>query len=126
MFGIPVQLTFNGRTHYGTPCGGVMSILIMLVFSIGGLSRLYKLWANPVYQQYPISYNYEFRNVTIPDDQGTIAVGVLARSLSDITGNSTDSLVRVQFIAYLNSTFDYQENNYTYLDAVYCDELYAD
>ena len=49
MFGIPVQLTFNGKTHFRTPCGGVISIIIMLVFCIGGLSTIYESLTNPVY-----------------------------------------------------------------------------
>jgi len=85
--------------------------------------QLYQVYFHPDFQRYPLAYAYRGHNVTVPTSQSTLAIGLKARTVLDLEGKNTDSLVRVQFKAYLNSDFELDEN---YIDAVYCDELYAE
>ena len=59
LFGVPVMLTYRGKTSFNTMCGGVVSVLLML-FLVGlFVYELYMEYKYPSFYIMPMTMDYE-------------------------------------------------------------------
>ena len=112
LFGAPVQLKYKGQTAFNTLCGGCMSILMIITLISFFYVELSRHYFYPTFQTFPTIYDYEDRTAYLnPATGNTLALKIPSLTISKL---------RIQF-----STTD---NNGTksYIEAVYCTDLYAE
>ena len=116
LFAIPVQLTYNGQSAYFTLCGGCVSLILII-----GLSTYFGLgvreaYINPRYSKSPAEFNYITQGGSIQPQYGnTLAVSI-----------DNDSLDNVHEFFRVTFTIEDENEELSYPDAVWCDELYRD
>lgn len=71
LFGVPVQLTYNGQVAFNTVCGGIVSILFMLLFAIGFAYQLYFHIMEPQFMNYPPHIDYSESSAQLNMKTGT-------------------------------------------------------
>lgn len=57
-FGQRVSLTFRGESKYKSVCGGLVTILVFAALSVQALFAFLKLQSDPLYKNFPITYDY--------------------------------------------------------------------
>ena len=96
----------------------MISLVLVLSFTIGFFVRLYTLYFNPTYLFSPHTYSYEKTTAKLNLSAGnTFAVAVVGQ---DLTQDQTSELVRVQF-----EVWNDKKEKRKSLNAVYCKDLYA-
>ena len=98
MFAVPVSLTYQGKTKFGTLCGGFFSLFIILTFLAYAVITLQDLILNPVLKGYAEKrYFSRFNNTdyyNITTTNSTLAVRIFNDQSSDA---EIDQYLRVVF-----------------------------
>lgn len=58
-FGKSVTLTYNGRKTFKSVCGGIVTILVVLGVVLQSFVTLSNLVKQPVYDQFPTTFDYD-------------------------------------------------------------------
>ena len=110
LFGIPVQLTYNGQVAFNTVFGGIVSILFMLALAAAFSYQLYVQITDPKFMNYPPRVDYSEKTTKLNTTTGTTLAYAVNKFYAD------ESQVRIKFLAPDNSK----------IDAVYCRDLYKE
>ena len=122
LFGIPVQLTFKGDSAFNTFCGGCVSIIFIVTFTVIFCLQLHTSWTHPKFQSYPPELDYNIDSVVIePMTGSTWAIGINVTEAQSRL-KSAESALQIQF---QQTTPDPDGEPITF-DGVYCKDLYAD
>ena len=114
-FGIPVQLTYKGQSSFQTILGGLVSLILVIVFAVGFFVQFYEALFKPAFFNYPPRYDFsETHAVISPREGNTLAVAVQVFNETDEL--DADKEVRVKFLGPLAKR----------IDAVYCADFYKD
>ena len=121
LFGLPVNLTYQGENYFKTSFGGCVSILLVLGVIALSISSFMSLYLTPNFQVLPEDFDFSKTNLTIDFQATTVAIGM---SIFDSNLNAsqayTNQYARVRFQLWHNSLIK------TPVDAVYCEDLYAE
>jgi len=84
LFGITVQLTYKGQRSFSTACGGCLSILIVVGFTVGFILQFYKLYSQPEWLSTPETYTFGNMNIDVPQNQATVAISLDAKFATEL------------------------------------------
>ena len=100
MFGQPVQLTYKGEPTFSTCCGGLVSLLFMLVMTLVVSIQFYKLVKYPEFESYAPTYDYSHQQFDIDKTMSMIAVKLEGINISEkrmMTLREVSANIRVSF-----------------------------
>ena len=116
LFGVPVQLSYKGQTAFNTVCGGCLSVLIMMTFSVYFAVEIRQLYLHPEYLSTPYTLSFGSRTINVPTSEGLIAVGLTSITNStELSQTTTNKMARVTFNKEVGG----------YVPGVYCTDLFS-
>ena len=98
MFAVPVSLSYKGKSHFNTLCGGCFTLVLVLTFLSYSVISLHDLITNPVLKgnaqtsYFSSADNTDIYNITTTNS--TLAVAISNLYTAD---ENTNKLVRVVF-----------------------------
>lgn len=137
LFGVPVQLTYQGQKKFTTCCGGVMSILMFLSLAVTLVWAFLEELLKPQFLSTPKSskfYNYdpsvyleEFGGIAPVTQILEISKGNTITAFAGYLNQNVDMRqdVRIRFYTLQFET-DGSELTSTEIDAVWCKDFYAE
>ena len=76
LFGLPVQLTHQGQLYFKTGLGGCISLLLILVISIGAIIQFRRVYYEPEFNALPPDYEFGLKNLTVNFSANSLAISV--------------------------------------------------
>ena len=92
LFGVPVQLTYQGDKSFKTACGGCLSILFVLSFTVGFILQFRELYVNPQWVSSPETFDYSSTRMTLSPNESTFAV-----SFYNVVPPTSNNTLRVKY-----------------------------
>ena len=126
-FGAPIGLTFDSNANYKTRVGGVVTLLICILFGGNLLSNLVKLFTERQFKENTVTHYNQFSsnlndawNLST-DDQTLAGMLELNKGIELPDDLTVDQMLRIQFysVSMLNGT-----KSYTWHSAVKCNDKY--
>ena len=117
LYGEQVQLTYKGNATFDTCCGGIVSLIFMIAMTVTFGLQFIDLVRNPEYQNFAPTYEYD-QSFRVENADSMVAIQISGRDYYKnlLTNDEIMQDLRVWF----------KLTNETYVDAVYCKDLYAD
>ena len=93
LFAIPVQLTFRGERFFYTLCGGIFSIIFMILLTGVTIYKFSSHIDNPQYYSQPLQVTYEAKDIEASTATNTIAIG-----LDDIDEDDSTTIDKYEIV----------------------------
>ena len=84
LFGIPVELTYRGETTFNTICGGFLSILMIIGFTIYFALELHSEYYEPRFLTSPTTYDSRDKHAFMTPSLGNTVAMAIDPKLHDV------------------------------------------